>query len=296
MKDLNRFVEHGQITNHEMNYEHPTDTSILVAEAIQVVSQQVTPIWDIRDHVAVNPFFGFKDKNFTEVSQYLKGISGTGIFPKKSYFLKQYERGEITDYDLETAVKLHGKSVSTNISLKDLIDYIKSSDIEIEFIKKKCLSDLFDQENKSDLTSQITDEVSKWAAAYFDEGQALWNIKDQQNLYSWWKSLIIYQSPFGLDKNKFARFIKELPTRSEEAIEYLTKKILLQKRINENELSDYYYRLIYTVLGWASFIKKFEFERERSHEISQREIKCKLVDILAIRMAYDLLFLDEFVN
>lgn len=296
MKDINRFVEHGQIINHEMINEFPTNISVLVAEELKAVSRQVTPIWDSRDHVAVNPFFGFKDKNFSEVSEYLKGISGVGIFPKKSYFLKQYERGEITDYDLETAIKLYGKSESTSLSSKDLIGFIKSSDIEIEFIKKKCISDLFDQENMSDLTNQITEEVSKWAAAYFDEGQALWNIKDQQNLYSWWKSLVIYESPLGLDKNGFSKYVKELPNTSQDTIEYLTSKVLSKKLVSQNELGDYYYRLIYTILGWASFIKKFEFESERSQEISQRDLKCKLVDILAIRMTYDLLFLDKIEN
>ncbi len=276
-----------------------SDNSLkIVMESFSEASKRVGPLWDVRDYVAVNPFFGFKDRSFLEVANYVRDISNKNIVPKKSFFLKKYETGEITEYDLEVAIKLCQREsqnrVEVQVSTEELINFIRSTDDESKELRNRVLSDLFDIENQENITELITNEVSKWASAYFDEGQALWKIETKEvRFYSWWRSLAKYDKPFKAKTSQFSKFIQSLPPEPNHALQMLTKKLLEKTTLNKDELTDYYYRLIYTILGWSSYIQKFEFEASRSGERSKLQEIGGLIDIVAIRMAYDIFLLND---
>lgn len=270
----------------------------LVKESFSEVSKKICPLWDIRDYVAVNPFFGFKDKSFLETVNFLKDLSGKGILPRKSYFLKKYKSGEIIEFDLEVGRKFFEKENSekdkNSYSLEELISYINTPEKDSTSIKVRSVSDLYDLEHEANKTILITNEVSKWASAYFDEGQALWKVQSKNpGFYAWWRSLAKYDNPFNDKKGRFSKLVKALPLDSQNALEFLTEKLFEKEALTQNELTDYFYRLIYTVLGWSSYIKKFEFEAERSGDKSQIEKIGGLIDIVVIRMAYDVSLLDS---
>lgn len=292
MKDLNK--EKGKSLYLE-SASYIEEINIL--DSFYDASKRVTPLWDIRDYVAVNPFFGFRDKSFLEVSKYLNSISGRSIIAKKEYFLKKYEAGEISEYDLEVSIKLN-QNLDKEVTAAQLIEFIKSEDKEIDNPQVKCLSDLYDLENdqhhKANITNKITHEVSKWASAYFDEGQALWKVESPMTtFYSWWKSLVVFDKPV-LGKGKgFANLINNLPDDPKDALGVLTEKLLDKNLGNSFNLSDYYYRLMFLNLGWSSYIQKFEFEANRSGDRTKVLEVGSLIDILVIRMAYDLTLIDE---
>ncbi|MEH0862338.1 DUF2309 domain-containing protein [Halobacteriovorax sp. DPLXC-1] len=269
-----------------------------VIETFLEVSKRLTPLWDIRDYVAVNPFFGFKDKNFLELAKYMRHISGKDTLPKKEFFLKKYQSGEITEYDLEVAKKLYLKEIHNNslsdITIKELMDFIRSSKRKVCDLKFRAVSDFYDLENNEKTTELITKEISRWASAYFDEGQALWKIETKDTrLYTWWKSLVKYDRPFDGKTNRFNEIVELLPESPKKALESLTDILLEKISLEQDDLSNYYYRLIYTTLGWSSYIQKFEFEANRSGESSKLKEIGGLIDIVVMRMAYDIALLDE---
>ncbi len=269
-----------------------------IFKSIQAATQQVSPLWDVHNYVAVNPFFGLKEQNFLDVAKYMRGLSGHEIIPKKDFFLKKYNANEITDYDLEVAKKLFLKENEENgrknPSVAELVDFISLDEKKNHSLRVKSISDIYDLEYDEKITGDITHEVSKWASAYFDEGQALWKIStDQIRFYTWWRSLVQYDHPFGEKKDSFLNLVKALPHEPDLALEMLTDRLMEKVSLDQKQLTDYYYRLLYTVLGWASYIQKFEFEAQRSQDSGESLQLGGIIDILAIRMAYDISLRDE---
>ncbi len=272
----------------------------LVEVSFSEVSKMISPLWDVRDYVAVNPFFGLRDRSFLDVANYMSNVVGANLLPKRNYFLKKYEAQEITEYDLEVASTLYQKdSDSSNtknkVTIQELMTYVNTQNESSLVPTVKCISDLYEHKAGEQVNSLIVNEVSRWASAYFDEGQALWTIDRQgKRLYTWWRSLAVYENPFQKKTHDFLALVKSLPDCPKSALETLTKKLLDKKsRLNDVNLTNYYYRLIYSVLGWSSYIQKFEFEAKRSDDNSKLQEIGGLIDILVMRMTYDVAFLES---
>lgn len=277
------------------------ETQTLISNSLQEASQRLSPLWDVRDYVAVNPFFGFRNKNFIEVAQYFDKISKNGILPKKEYFLKKYRSGEVTTSDLHQALqyfrKEHKLSENFQFQMSDVLSFIESQNNQNRDSKSFCLSELYDHQYQSKMTKFISKEVSRWSSAYFDEAQAVWRIpRKDLRLYAWWRSLAQYDAPFGKNKNQFMTIVRSLPQDPLEAIYLLTESLFKQVRLDAQRLADYYYGLIYSVLGWASHMQRFEFEALRTGDGTKLHRVGGLMDLLALRMAYDLSLLSKDLN
>jgi uncharacterized protein YbcC (UPF0753/DUF2309 family) len=278
----------------------------IVKDSFLAASKKLSPLWDIRDYVAVNPFFGFRDESFLDTAKYMRGISSRDITPKREYFLKQYNEERITDYDIEVAKSLYKKESNrgarVEISTQELLDFIQK-DTNKELTRRiNCISDSIDAnydietDLQGDIGNLITNEVSKWSSAYFDEGQSIWKISTQgERLFSWWKNLAQLDAPFKNTKinDNFKSLLKNLPNDPEQALETLTAKLLTRCTLKASDLTDYYYRLIYTTMGWSSYLQKFEFESSRSGDDSKLREVGGLIDIVVMRMSYDIALLNE---
>lgn len=130
----------------------------MVAQCFQEASQRVSPLWDIRDYVAVNPFFGFREQSFLDVARWFQRFSKDSFFPKKDYFLKKFSSGEVTDYDLETAIRLyhkqHGLTGTHTIHFHEAVEFLNTAQESNNEFKVKCLSDLYDLQNQSNTTKK----------------------------------------------------------------------------------------------------------------------------------------------
>ena len=271
-----------------------TSKEIDIYKCFKKASKQIAPCWDNRDYVAVNPFFGFKDTHISKTFQFLKEIYGKSIFPKKEFFLNQYNQGLIENSDIEFAINTFemmksDKSKNSLASIKKVITHLYSTKNEKVEIKIKSISDFYDQDNKTAITEKISHEMSSWLSAYFDEGQAFWIIKsNKSNLFKWWKNLVIFDKPLKELKENFKNIILSLPDNRNEALFYLSNIVIEKFNFNEDQLSNYFYRLLFSNLGWASFIKHFEFEFNRNEKSKNKNNNYALIDILLIRLTYDI--------
>ncbi len=273
----------------------------MVLECFKQAAKMLSPLWDTRDYVAVNPFFGFKEKPFLNAIKYIKESSGLEMLPSNEFFLKKFTSGEITDYDLELAIKLYDKEVKQSTTprfeSKQLIDCIKKPKPKPSALHIRCLSDLYDIQNSACMTETITNEVSKWASAYFDEGQAAWKIPNREfRFYHCWKSLCQYDASTKNITPSFVKLVTSLPHDPIDALNYLTNKLFSRVRLNQSETTDYFYRLIFTTMGWSSYIQKFEFEATRSGDDSNLTKIGGLIDIFVIRLAYDISLLKDSID
>ena len=266
-------------------------------QSFKSAAKLLSPAWDTRDYVAVNPFFGFKNKNFLEASQYIKAALGASILPKREFFLKKYREGEITERDLDLAKRIFDLEFKENkaslISNAELVSFIEAERSE-DNVTIKCLSDLYDEENQTNVTDELTKEISLWASAYFDEGQALWKAdKKGKRFYTWWRNLCCEDVSIDEIKDTFPELVASLPESPEEALDFLVSKLTKKVNLSESELNDYFFRLSQTVRGWVSYIHKFEFEANRDNDQSELERIGGVIDIVVMRLTYDLALLEK---
>ncbi len=271
-------------------------THILVLKAIEDAIKKIPPMWDLRDYVAVNPFFGLRNKPFLETMEFVQGSTGATLLPQKKFFKQKWDQGEISIADIEFAIqqiKIRGPSSEVIHLTPDLVISVLREDETTINLKNKSISDHYDEVNSTDLTGLITKEVSKWLSAYFDEGQSTWKMPfSNLRLFQAWKKIAVHDLSLTTHGFKIEGIISKLSHDPFKAIEMMSGE-LMAKNIDEDKLEDYFYRLLCSVAGWAAFIQKIEFEAVRTENKTQVLKIGGMVDLLAIRMAYDLLLLEK---
>ena len=285
-------------TNMKNSNLRVTVNSQSIMECFRAASKRLSPLWDVRDYVAVNPLFGYRDQPFLQAIDHVRHLSGAELLPESDHFLKKFLNEEIIESDLNSALSIHQAehfgSKRKVESTEELISFLRDSKSEEEIDSIQCLSDLYDRQNGTHTSIEITDQVSKWAAAYFDEGQAVWRIpKENLRFFTWWKSLVKYDPSFNHSGLGFKDLIHGIPTSPELAIEKLVERLLRRVDLTHSELTNYFQRLIFTTLGWCSYIQKFEFEAERKGDPSELKTIGGLIDILALRLSYDVALLND---
>lgn len=259
--------------------------------------KKLSPTWDTRDYVAVNPFFALRDQSFLTTMEYIQNISGRGLLPKKEFFREKYNGGSIQESHLIAALSMCRREELNKelegISISQLLAHLDEPEPENKKTPViRCLSDLMDMQTGSEFSDKITEEISKWCSVYIDEGQSTWGPrKGYSGLYQMWRELAVFDKAYEKLNPAFTRLLKDLPISSEATLVELTKRLLNRAPLNETELGDYYYRLLFTVQGWASYLKKFEFEAARD----KREVNSHgpaPIDLLAMRLTYDVALLE----
>lgn len=276
-------------------------SQVRVADCLQSAFKKLSPNWDIRDFVAVNPFFGQREKLFLSAMEYNQAVTGENLLPRFEFFKEKFDRGQILESDLHFAreqFKLHHKqSSSIDFSTEELLRALQDTAQPANELLIKCLSDQYDQQQSSRYTEVIQRQVSKWASAYFDEVQALWKMPmKEKRFFQAWKLLAKYDKSIDVEGFTLEKMIQKLPSDPNLAIEALVKNLLGKVELNDQELTNYFFRLLCTIQGWSSYFQKIEFEVQRTNDFSQLEKCGGLIDILAVRMSYDLLFLEHLVD
>ena len=131
------------------------------------------------------------------------------------------------------------------------------------------------------LADPIDREVTKWCAAFLDEGHAVWSMPDRdRGFYQTWKSLAAKEwSPCGIRQS--GRKIADLPASADDALlEHLDAL-----GIPEDIRQDYLSLQLTALCGWASFINwrgelSAGYEWQEAHPVD-------LVQYLAVRVWYE---------
>ncbi len=284
-----------------MSVESKEENVVLSADVrkcLQAAIGMLSPNWDIRDFVAVNPFFGQRNKYFLDAILYAQAATGANLLPKFEFFREQFSKGTILASDLEFAIKQfideQKNRGEVNLSPSTLkTDFSQSIPI-LNGIIFRCLSDHYDQQQSTHYTKRIQREVSHWASAYFDDVQALWSMPlKEKRFFQAWKALVKHDKSVKVETTSLNSIIHKLPQDPHQAIEVLIQRLMNKVQLSDEELTNYLFRLLSTIQGWASYFQKFEFEAQRTNNLTQVEKNGGVADILALRLAYDMLFLDH---
>ncbi len=257
-----------------------TATHAAVAAAIETACGRIAPLWPLQHFVAVNPFLGFAGQHFGSACATLRRVANADMLMPRSFHLAQIESGHVTETDLASAF--------TDGALPFDIDALKARlrappptarPRAVVATVAEVLDRLAHGDRELSRTAFMIDEISKWCAAYFDEGQAAWQMpwRDQSPFTAWRLATRFDRNPEMGGIGGFRATIAGLPDDPVEAI----ATIVAQLGIPERALPDYLHRALLDIQGWAAYA------RYRAWNCALRgQRDTTPVELLAIRVAW----------
>ena len=128
-------------------------------------------------------------------------------------------------------------------------------------------------------TAFMVDEISRWCAAYFDEGQASWQMP-VRHLSPWtaWRETMRHdRGAEALGVKGFRRIAADLPADPVAAIGFIVNAIGIPPRAQ----ADYLHRALFDIGGWAAYVRYLVWDNGLYGRPDNR-----LIELLAIRMAW----------
>jgi uncharacterized protein YbcC (UPF0753/DUF2309 family) len=248
---------------------------------IDTACGRIAPLWPLKHFVAVNPFFGLSDHGFQEASDTLARVVDTGLYMPRAYFREQLAAGRIRREDIEQAIGRCGSRLDVATVERTLGEPAPRPKMGMASV-----SEVLDRVDGGMWTSFVTERISLHCAAYFDLGQATFRMpwRDQPLYSAWRKAAAIDRSPAMMGLGRFRADVARLPAQPRATIAWA----LAELGIPEAAVERYLHASLLSVGGWAAWARYLRWQAE----LAGRRDDC-IVDLLAIRLAWDVLLFRE---
>ena len=243
---------------------------------------RVPPLWPLQSFVAVNPFVGLTGRPFAEVCGLMQRVTHESMLMSVEYFRKQFASGRITSQDLTAAIQHSGAEIST----ADLLAWLKNPEPQ-PLAGLQSLADIATTRFGGRWSMLITEEISKWCAAYFDEGQSAWRMpwKKQSLFAAWRQAALVDATPELIGFKGFRKVVAGLPESTTDAVSMMLDLL----DVPAAKVEDYLHRLLMTLPGWSSYVQ-YQVRDKAMHGTHNES----LLDLLAVRLAFETQLARQF--
>lgn len=283
------------ITHKQPSIHEAPQTLGVLDSIIQNVEQRISPVWPLKDYVAVNPYAGFANQEFLATREYLRTLSDLEFFMPVDYYRQQFAAGELDRNDISAAVdELVADRVegAERIDVNQVVTLLReastpSPTADAEFTHPAndnrtlfTLAEIIDSDTDSDWCRSITSEISKQCASHYDDGQATWRSTSRDlPLFTAWRSEKLRDRTFEiLGVSSFRKFVSALPHDGRAALSWLMNQIGLPMELWE----DYLLCSALKMPGWSAWTRYQQ--REANHAGIEND---DFIGLIAIRMAYE---------
>ncbi|WP_018409631.1 YbcC family protein [Methylocystis rosea] len=257
----------------------------LLQVAIDRACHKIAPLWPLKHFVAVNPFLGFANQSFASTAATLKRVAKTRMLMPRGFYRQAIEAGAISDADLEAALARSSNTTdgpADVAALKEAAASAAKADAPNHAAiatVAEVLDALADGDRQASLVGFMIDDISRWCAAYFDDGQASWRMPNRDmKPYAAWRAAARYdRNPEAMGVRGFRRAIVALPDDPVETIGAVIEKL----GIADRAIDDYLHRTLFDIGGWAAYARYLVWNSELYGEPNDT-----LTQLLAIRVAY----------
>src|SRR5579875_29881 len=242
-------------------------------EAIAAACARVAPLWPLESFVAVNPFLGLSAMEFSEAIRLLEKTAHGSLMLSADDYCRKLHCGEITAKHVIAAL---GRLGLPEPQGDPVVWLDRQLSVSGQCERLLTVADRLDRASGTNWASFVVDEISKWCASYFDEGQSVWTMPWRDlPLYSAWKRAAeIDANPELVGVPSFRRFVQALPECSTATIE----KVLESLAVPSELAPDFLHRQLMSVPGWSAFAAYRDWRNGGRQTVA---------DVLAIRLAYD---------
>lgn len=258
------------------------DARAEVRAAIDGACARIAPLWPLKHFVAVNPFLGFTGMTFDQACAAMRRVARTDMLMPRAFYRAAHAEGRITDEDLSYALLVAPAGAPTSLpALKAAMSMDDPAEAPPAVVATvaEVLDRLALGDRHASRTAFMIDEISKWCAAYFDEGQAAWRLPTRgMPAYAAWRATMRHdRNPEAMGIRRFRASVAAMPADPEAAIAFVVQALGIPARA----LEDYLFRALFDVGGWAAYARYRLWNAEldgRSDDI--------LVQLLAIRVVW----------
>lgn len=238
----------------------------------------IPPLWPLATSVAVNPFIGQTNERLADAAARLGRAAGIPLTMPRAWYAERIASGEISDDDLAGAIA--GLPQLDLGALKQAARIDRPAPPPLPTI-----ADLLARASSTDWPAIIDDRIGAFAAAYFDEGQALWAMPRQYGAYAAWRDHAIHDlTPEIMGLSGFAAFVSAAPQTAADALPWACARLGLESA----GAASYFHRLLMALGGWAQLARYRLWQAELAQSSDQ-----SLLDLLVIRLIWEVALLDH---
>jgi len=242
---------------------------------IASVVHRIAPLWPLDRFVAVNPFLGLADQPLLSAAVRLGRTTGARVFMPRAYYATRFAEGAFDESCLRAglaALAARGESVPPFGAVQRALGTARPR----TEVAVSTFADVMERVRGEKVTETVTDELSRFCARYWDEGQASWVMPYRdQPLYAAWRAWAASdRTPDVLGWGAARRAFSALPTDAFATISHAL--VLLE--VPESAASGYLHRALASVEGWASYARYRGWTSGDDTAV---------VDLLAMRLAWE---------
>lgn len=257
--------------------------------AIEAACARIAPLWPLKHFVAVNPFLGLSDKTFAGAAAWLDRVARADMLMPIAFYRQKIDAGMIGDTDLEAALAV-APSAGETFTVASIRQFATRHEETtrggVVATVAEVLDRLADGDRYASRTAFMVEEISRWCAAYFDEGQAAWKApwRNTKPYAAWREAMRHDRNPEVMGVRDFRRTISSLPAEPAEAI----GMILRELAIPEQAFEDYLFRALFDIQGWAAYARYRVWQSQLDGKADDT-----LAELLAIRVAWGYALFQE---
>lgn len=256
-----------------------------IETAITRACGRIAPLWPLKHFVAVNPYLGFSEQSFAATCATLRRVAGIDMLMPRAFYRHALADGVIEDCDLAAAVAAVPGHPSFATDPAQLRAAVMREPVPghrpraVVATVAEILDGLAQGDRQASRTAFMVDEISKWCAAYFDEGQSSWRLPSRQlPPYAAWRATMRHdRNPETMGIRGFRAAVASMPDDPRSAITAVVDAL----DIPERAVEDYLYRALSDIGGWAGYARYLVWD----DALYGRENNT-LVELLAIRLVW----------
>ena len=262
-----------------------TVTTIDLETVIAEACKRIAPLWPLKHFVAVNPFLGFTHQSFHATCATMYRVARADMLMPRSFYREALASGRIEDADIATALS----AAPQEWPVPKTVAKFQAALAREEGARRKhpahvasvaeIIDALAEGNRQVSGTAFMIDEISRFCAAYFDEGQTVWQLPERElRPYPAWRAAMQYdRNPEVMGIAGFRRVVASMPADPVAAIAEVVEKLGVPPRA----LVEYLHQTLLDIAGWAAYARYLVWESELYGSTNDT-----LVQLLAIRVVW----------
>lgn len=218
------------------------------SNTIEKASKIIGKTWPLYSFVTSNPLSGYEKAHFKEAVLTAKHYLNATVFPEATLFQQAFQTGEIDAEILSTLLKEHQFDATPEFYLGQMEQ---------------------DKATTLNTNHELDLIMSKWLAAFMDEGLAEWEMPGKEDgFYMAWRQLAKYDKTLGIKKDT------AIPKTSVSALNEVLKDFTAAEQL------EIFTQHLAALPGWTGYIN-YRTEAESSW---QKEYPINLEAYLGVRL------------
>ncbi len=256
-----------------------------IDRAAHAACARVAPCWPLKNFVAVNPFLGVIDHSFHAACAHLYRVSRIRAVMPRRFYREAIARGEIDDKALQAALSGAPRDWMLPADVAALraaaLREPAPGPAHPAFVATvaEVLTTLARGDRQRARTAFMVDEISRFMAAYFDEGQSVWRLPCRNlPIYPAWRVAVRHDlNAEMMGITGFRGIVASVPGDPIEAIAYVVQR----QGVPARAVEDYLHQALLDIGGWASYIGYRNWHKALDGIQNDR-----LLHLLAIRVVF----------